>query len=208
MHVGLTSLASPVRIRYIHFTFLSRPALMIELKIGKSSLTLTQGDITKEDVAAIVNAANSSLMGGGGVDGAIHRAAGPQLHEECKAIVARQGECPTGEAVITSGGNLKAQHVIHAVGPVWHGGARDEERLLKSAYVNSLMLAIDHNLSSIAFPSISTGIYDFPIEQAATIAFNAAKDFLKNHQQIREVRFVTFSEHDYAVYRPLFESSE
>ena len=171
----------------------------METIIGKTKLALVQGDITQADTEAIVNAANSSLMGGGGVDGAIHRAGGPKILEECKAIVARQGRCPTGEAVITSGGNLKAAYVIHTVGPVWSGGKRNEKELLSNAYRNSLGLAAENHIRSISFPSISTGAYRFPIDQAAGIALSAVKEFLKEND-MAEVRFVLFSEGDLKIY--------
>src|SRR5580765_611243 len=133
-------------------------------------LELVIGDLTTEHVDAIVNAANSSLMGGGGVDGAIHRAGGPEILEVCKKIVAEQGPCKTGEAVITTGGNLPARFVIHAVGPIWHGGKNNEEQLLANAYLNSLNLAALNDIRSIAFPNISTGAYNFPRDKAARIA--------------------------------------
>ncbi len=177
------------------------------LRIGTTLLSLVQGDITQQDTDAIVNAANSSLMGGGGVDGAIHRAGGPAILEECKKIRARQGECPTGEAVITGGGRLKARYVIHTVGPVWHGGSRGEERLLADAYRNSLKLATDTGLKTIAFPSISTGAYGFPIDRAAGIAFRTVKEYVKEHPEIREVRFVVYSRDDRDVYAPFFQNS-
>ncbi len=178
---------------------LKRKGIVMEKRIGKSKLTLVQGDITKADTEAIVNAANSSLMGGGGVDGAIHRAGGPAILKECKEIVAKQGRCPTGEAVVTTGGNLPAKYVIHTVGPVWSGGARKEGELLANAYRNSLAIAEAKGLSSVSFPSISTGAYRFPIEKAARIALTTVRDFLKEHE-MEEVRFVLFSERDLVVY--------
>jgi len=138
----------------------------MRFKVNQSTVELLQGDIVGQDVDAIVNAANSTLLGGGGVDGAIHRAAGPELLAECRKL----GGCETGSAKITKGYKLKAKHVIHAVGPVWHGGARDEEELLASCYSTALMLAAEHGLASIAFPAISTGVYRFPPERAARIA--------------------------------------
>jgi len=177
----------------------------MQIKIGGSIVSLIQGDITQQDTDAIVNAANSSLLGGGGVDGAIHRAGGPKILEECKAIRAKQGGCSTGEAVITTGGNLKARHVIHTVGPVWHGGTSNEDTLLHNAYRNSLRLAMEHNIRTIAFPSISTGAYGFPIERASRIAFETVKQTVQEYQSIREVRFVVFSRGDFDVYRSLFE---
>lgn len=155
-----------------------------------SRITLLQGDITKLEVDAIVNAANSSLMGGGGVDGAIHRAGGPQILAECRNIVARQGRCATGEAVITSGGNLPARYVIHTVGPVWHGGNTNEAKLLQNAYSNSLKLAVENGIETIAFPNISTGVYGFPKENAAEIAIQTVTEFLSETDQIRQVYFV------------------
>jgi O-acetyl-ADP-ribose deacetylase (regulator of RNase III) len=155
-----------------------------------------RGDITKVEVDALVNAANEGLRGGGGVDGAIHRAAGPAVMEECRLI----GHCPTGMAVITTAGRLPAKRIIHTVGPVWHGGARGEAGLLKSAYENSLRLAGDHRMKSIAFPSISTGVYGYPIEEAAPVAIKAVLDILERGTSLERVVFVLFSESDYAIY--------
>ncbi len=171
----------------------------METEIGKTKLSLIQGDITLQETEAIVNAANTSLLGGGGVDGAIHRAGGPKILEECKAIRAKQGGCPTGEAVITSGGNMKAKYVIHTVGPVWSGGNRNEEQLLRNAYYNSLNLAGEKGIKSVSFPSISTGVYRFPIDKASRIALNTVKEFLQKHN-FAEVRFMLFSERDLKVY--------
>jgi O-acetyl-ADP-ribose deacetylase len=179
---------------------------MVQIQIGKSVLSLILGDITEQETDAIVNAANSSLLGGGGVDGAIRRAGGPNILEECKAIRATHGECQTGEAVITSGGRLKAKHVIHAVGPIWHGGNRNESALLSDAYRHSLRVALENDIHTIAFPSISTGIYGFPIECASRIAFKVVKKFVREHPSIKEARFVVFSQQDFEVYRPLFQS--
>ena len=166
----------------------------METSINGAELSLIQGDITEQATDAIVNAANSSLMGGGGVDGAIHRAGGPVILEECKQIVARQGRLPTGEAVITSGGNLKARFVIHTVGPVWHGGNQGEPELLASAYRESLKIASEHNLKSVSFPSISTGAYGYPLPEAAEVAIMTVAAFLKEPTtSIREVTFVLFS---------------
>src|SRR5688572_27333906 len=153
----------------------------------KTTIRLVQGDITTIKADAIVNAANTSLMGGGGVDGAIHRKGGPAILEDCKKIVARQGGCPTGEAVITTGGNLPAKYVIHTVGPVWNGGNKNEKKLLASCYTNALLLAEQHAIKTIAFPNISTGIYHFPKEEAATIAVGAVQQFAGKHQSIDEV---------------------
>lgn len=158
-----------------------------------------KGDITKMDVDAIVNAANTTLLGGGGVDGAIHRAAGPELLEECKTL----NGCPTGEAKITKGYNLPAEFVIHTVGPVWNGGNNNEDELLASCYKNSLLRGVENNVKTIAFPSISTGVYKFPFERAATIAINTVNDFLKNDDTIEKVFFVCFSQSDFETYQKL-----
>ena len=141
-----------------------------------NKIELIKGDITKLKVDAIVNAANSTLMGGGGVDGAIHRAGGPAILEECKKIVARQGGCKAGEAVITTGGDLPAKYVIHTVGPVWNGGKKNEAALLASCYKNSLKLAVENKIVSVGFPNISTGIYNYPKKEAAEIAVNTVED--------------------------------
>ena len=164
-------------------------------------ITLVQGDITTQQVDAIVNAANERLLGGGGVDGAIHRAAGPQLLEECRTI----GGCPTGEARITRGYRLPARFVIHTVGPIWRGGGKDEPELLASCYRSSLQLAVDNGVKTVAFPSISTGVYDFPIERAAPIAIDTVQNFMADEPSITEVRFVCFSGGDYEVYRQELE---
>jgi O-acetyl-ADP-ribose deacetylase (regulator of RNase III) len=163
------------------------------------NITLVQGDITREKVDAIVNAANTGLRGGGGVDGAIHRAAGPALAEECRRIRESQGGCPTGTAVITSGGSLPARYVIHTVGPVWQGGDRGEPELLHNCYTNALKLAEEHDLRTIAFPSISTGVYGYPIAKAVAVAFAAV--LAHPAESVQEVRFVLFSDHDFGVYR-------
>ncbi|MGC9337027.1 MAG: O-acetyl-ADP-ribose deacetylase [Candidatus Cloacimonadia bacterium] len=168
--------------------------------VGKTLISLVQGDITQQDTEAIVNAANSSLIGGGGVDGAIHRAGGPQIFEECAEIRKRQGGCPTGEAVITSGGNLKAKYVIHTVGPIWRGGENNEENLLRNCYINSLNIAKENSIKSIAFPSISTGIYKFPIQRASMIALQTTINYIKKNDFLDEVRFVLFSKKDYDIY--------
>lgn len=174
----------------------------METIINQTKLVLVQGDITKQSTEAIVNAANSSLMGGGGVDGAIHRAGGPAILEECKQIVARQGRLPTGKAVITTGGNLSARYVIHTAGPVWSGGQYDEAKLLTNAYTESLKLAEEHKLKSVSFPSISTGAYGYPLAEAAAVAIEAVISFLKEvAASIKEVRFVLFDSGAYEVYR-------
>ncbi len=171
----------------------------METIIGKTKLNLIRGDITLQETEAIVNAANTSLLGGGGVDGAIHRAGGPKILEECREIRAKQDGCPTGEAVITSGGNMKTKYVIHTVGPVWSGGGRNEEQLLRNAYYNSLKIAKERNIKSVSFPSISTGVYRFPIDKAARIALNTIKEFVQGYTFV-EIRFVLFSERDLKVY--------
>ena len=166
-------------------------------EVEGARIELAQGDITKQAVDAIVNAANSGLRGGGGVDGAIHRAGGPSIMEECRKI----GGCPTGGAVITTGGSLPARHVIHAVGPVWSGGSRGKDGLLGSAYRSSLQVAADRGLRTVAFPSISTGAYGYPVEKAARVALGAVADFLReNPGKLDLVRFVLFSKRDYEVY--------
>ena len=162
---------------------------------------LLQGDITKLEVDAIVNAANSSLMGGGGVDGAIHRAGGPVILAECRQIVARQGRCKTGEAVITSGGSLPAKLVIHTVGPVWQYGKHNEADLLRNAYLNSLKLAVENGIETIAFPNISTGVYGFPKGKAAEIAIETVTQFLTGNDQIKQVYFVCFDLENYELYK-------
>ena len=174
---------------------------LIQRMINQTKLSITQGDITQQATDAIVNAANSSLMGGGGVDGAIHRAGGPAILEECKQIVSRQGRLPTGKAVITTGGNLKAKHVIHTVGPIWHGGNKGEAELLESAYRESLRLATEHHLAGASFPSISTGAYGYPIEQASRIAISTVISFLRESiTSVKEVVFVLFDSRTFDVY--------
>lgn len=165
-----------------------------------SQIKLLQGDITKMEIDAIVNAANSSLMGGGGVDGAIHRAGGPAILAECREIVARQGRCETGQAVITSGGNLPAKYVIHTVGPVWRGGNNNEAGLLQNAYLNSLNLAVKNGVETIAFPNISTGVYGFPKGKASKIAIETVNQFLSENDQIKQVFFVCFDQENYELY--------
>ena len=170
-----------------------------------SRTELIQGDITKLDVDAIVNAANTSLMGGGGVDGAIHRAGGPQILEECMKIRNAQGGCPTGEAVITSGGKLKAKYIIHTVGPVWNGGSKNEETLLTNAYHNSLQLAAGKALKTVAFPNISTGIYGFPKQKAAEIAVSTVGEFLKSGTSIETVIFCCYDQENFEIYSTLLK---
>ncbi|MBS7643041.1 O-acetyl-ADP-ribose deacetylase [Candidatus Bathyarchaeota archaeon] len=174
----------------------------MDIMVGKTKLRLNQGDITDQETDAIVNAANSTLMGGGGVDGAIHRKGGPRILEECKKIRATRWPegLPTGKAVITSGGNLKARYVIHTVGPVWQGGDKGEPELLADAYRNSLALAVANGLKTIAFPSISTGAYGYPIEKASRIALRTVKQFLEKEDRLDEIVFVLFSQHDFKVY--------
>jgi len=168
-------------------------------------IKVLKGDITVITVDAIVNAANSSLMGGGGVDGAIHRAGGPVIHDECMKIANARGGCPTGEAVITKAGNLPAKYVIHTVGPVWRGGTSREDELLSGAYINSLKLAAEHNVKTISFPNISTGIYGFPKERAANIAIKTVNDFFKNNNVIEEVLFVCYDSENFELYKKLVE---
>jgi O-acetyl-ADP-ribose deacetylase (regulator of RNase III) len=172
----------------------------LTFNIQQAKLSIIQGDITRQATDAIVNAANSGLMGGGGVDGAIHRAGGPAILEECKNIVARQGQLPTGKAVITSAGNMKARHVIHTVGPIWHGGSRGEPALLASAYQESLKLAAENKLTSISFPSISTGAYGYPADKAAGVALKEVVSFLAEVTSIKEVGFVLFDTRTFEIY--------
>ncbi len=165
----------------------------MEARINQSVLSLIIGDITKESTDAIVNAANSGLRGGGGVDGAIHRAGGPTIMEECREI----GSCPTGSAVITSAGLLKAKYVIHAVGPIYRDGRHDEETLLRNAYAACLKLALKHGLKSISFPALSAGAYGYPLRPAARIALETVIEYFTGHPEIKEVRFVLFSQDTY-----------
>jgi len=172
-----------------------------EVIIGKTRLSLIQGDIIRQATDAIVNAANSSLMGGGGVDGAIHRAGGPTILDECRQIISRIGRLDTGKVVITTGGNLKASYVIHTVGPVWHGGSRGEAKLLASAYLESLKLATARKLRSISFPSISTGAYGYPVLEAAKIALETVVAFLRDGStSLQEVSFVLYDSKTYQAY--------
>ena len=174
----------------------------MEFKVGNATLELIRGDITEVEADAIVNAANSTLLGGGGVDGAIHRKGGPKILEECRRI--RETEwpdgLPTGKAVITSGGNLKAKFVIHTVGPVWLGGFHVEAELLKQAYRNTLKLAVSKGLRTVAFPSISTGAYGYPVEEASRLAVGTVKAFLEKEDRLERVIFVLFSDRDFEIY--------
>ncbi len=176
----------------------------MEVKVGQGVLEIVEGDITRQDTEAIVNAANTSLLGGGGVDGAIHRAGGPKILEECRQI----GGCPTGEARITTGGNLRAKYVIHTVGPIYRDGLHREPELLSSCYRESLKLAAAKGLKTLAFPAISTGAYGYPLDAAARIALKTVRDYLAEYSQIQRVRFVLFGRPAYEAYeRALKESS-
>jgi O-acetyl-ADP-ribose deacetylase (regulator of RNase III) len=157
-----------------------------------AQMEVISGDITKINADAIVNAANSSLLGGGGVDGAIHRAGGSEILDDCRKIIARQGGCQTGNAVITTAGKLPARHVIHTVGPVWNGGTKNEREKLANCYRNSLQLAVENDCKSVAFPNISTGIYGFPKDEAAKIAVKTVLDFVQNEPRIEKILFVCF----------------
>ncbi|MDQ3292064.1 MAG: O-acetyl-ADP-ribose deacetylase [Bacteroidota bacterium] len=169
-------------------------------------ISLLKGDITRVTVDAIVNAANSSLLGGGGVDGAIHRAGGPAILAECQQIRNRQGGCRTGEAVITTAGKLPARYVIHTVGPVWQGGNQQEPILLANCYRNSLELAIRYDLRTIAFPNISTGIYGYPKDEAAQVAIETIRNFLTGNTTLQQVIFVVFDEENYQLYEKLLQN--
>ena len=167
-------------------------------------IELIRGDITRMEVGAVVNAANSSLLGGGGVDGAIHRAGGPEILEACKQIRATSGKCPTGQAVITTAGKMPAQRVIHTVGPIWGQQSETEsDRLLANCYRNSLALAVQHKLTSVAFPNISTGVYGFPKERAAKVAIRAVTEFLSADNSIKQLYFVCFDEENFNLYESL-----
>jgi O-acetyl-ADP-ribose deacetylase len=167
-------------------------------------IELVKSDITKQKVDAIVNAANTSLLGGGGVDGAIHRAAGPELYEYNKKL----GGCPTGEARISPGFKLPAKHVISTVGPVWSGGSHNEDELLANCYRNSLKLAVENNIKSIVFPAISTGVYHFPLERATKIALSETKNFLEKNDKIEKVIFVCFDDRTYAAYQSIINEAQ
>lgn len=160
-------------------------------------IEIMKGDITTLSVDAIVNAANSSLMGGGGVDGAIHRAGGKTILEECKEIIDKQGRCPAGKAVITGSGNLQSKYIIHTVGPVWHGGKRNEEKLLADCYLNSLKLAVENKCTSIAFPNVSTGVYGFPKGKAAMISYKIVVEFLEANPTFEKVIFMCYDDQNF-----------
>ena len=168
-----------------------------------TKIEIIKGDITVLNVDAIVNAANSGLLGGGGVDGAIHRAGGAQILVECKAIRAKQGKLPAGGTVITRAGNLPAKYVIHTVGPVWDGGAHEESIKLANCYQNSLQLAIDNGCKTVAFPNISTGVYGYPKQEAAEVAMKTVANFLSEHQEIEKVIFCCFDEENYQIMNEL-----
>ena len=178
------------------------------LILMSTTLQILKGDITQQRVDAIVNAANSSLLGGGGVDGAIHRAGGPAILEECLRIRDKQGGCPTGEAVITTGGNLYARFVIHTVGPIWNCGDKNEHELLANCYRNSLSLAVAKSVHSIAFPNISTGIYHFPKAIAANITITTVKKFISHDPSIESILFVCFDDENYSIYESLLTISD
>ena len=178
---------------------------MLKIKDKSKKIKLIHGDITTIKVDAIVNAANSSLLGGGGVDGAIHRAGGPQILEECKKIKLGQGDCPAGEAVITTGGNLPSKFVIHTVGPVWRNGSYNEPKLLADCYRNCLRLAAEHEIKSISFPAISTGAYMYPKELAAKTAILETLKYLEKHELPEVVHFVVIGE-NVAIYKRIFKS--
>jgi O-acetyl-ADP-ribose deacetylase (regulator of RNase III) len=173
----------------------------MEVKVGASTLELVEGDITRQDTDAVVNAANAALRPGGGVDGAIHRAGGPAIEAECRRV----GGCPTGEARVTTGGNLKARYVIHTVGPVYRDGSHREAELLASCYRESLKLASANGIKSVAFPSISTGVYGYPLEDAARVALKTVTDYLAQHPEIERVRLVLFGRAAYEVYARVLE---
>jgi len=178
----------------------------VEAIVNQVRLSVIMGDITQQETDAIVNAANPSLMGGGGVDGAIHSAGGRAILEECEQIVSRQGRLPTGKAVITGSGKLKAGYVVHTVGPIWHGGGRGEAGLLASAYRESLKLAASNNLSSISFPSISTGAYGYPVDEASRIAMDTIVSFLRQGiTSLREVVMVLFDSRTFRAYASAFK---
>jgi O-acetyl-ADP-ribose deacetylase (regulator of RNase III) len=173
----------------------------MEAKINETLIVLACGDITEESTEAIVNAANEGLAGGAGVDGAIHRAGGPEIMAQCRKI----GGCPTGQAVITTGGNLKAKYVIHTVGPIYRGGKRNEAKFLQSAYRESLELALQNNLQSISFPAISTGVYGYPIDEAAHVALKICIDFARENTGIKLIRHILFNHRVYEIFSTEFK---
>jgi O-acetyl-ADP-ribose deacetylase len=180
----------------------------MSVKYVSDKIRVLKGDITKQNTDAIVNAANSSLLGGGGVDGAIHSSGGSRILDECRAIISKIGKLETGKAVITSGGNLKAKYVIHTVGPVWRGGDDDEEILLSNCYANSLKLAAKEGISTISFPNISTGVYGYPKDLAANVAYFTVKASLDKYESISEVIFVCFDDYNYELYMKLLDKDK
>ncbi len=180
--------------------------LPLEIPVGDGLFFLQRGDITDQKTDAIVNAANPSLQGGGGVDGAIHRRGGPRILEECRRIRESQGECPPGEAVITSGGDLPARYVIHTVGPIWRGGDHGEEETLRRCYRNSLALAVRRGLGGVSFPSISTGAYGYPVDLAAGIALYEVVQLMRSCRSLSRVGFVLFDENTFLGYRAALSS--
>lgn len=178
----------------------------MEALINSTVIEVLKGDITKSQLECIVNAANTSLLGGGGVDGAIHRAGGKAILDECIKIRNKQGDCPIGAAVITTGGNLQAKHVIHTVGPVWNDGKNNEEEKLRNCYINSLNLAKKNEISSISFPNISTGIYRFPKDLAAEVAIKNVIEFIMSNSSIKHVQFVCFDEDNERIYKEVLKT--
>jgi O-acetyl-ADP-ribose deacetylase (regulator of RNase III) len=176
----------------------------MQVKVGQAVLELVEGDITRQDTEALVNAANEQLRVGGGVDGAINRAGGPKIQEEARKI----GHCPTGQAVITNGGDLKAKYVIHTVGPIYQDGSQGEAKLLASAYRESLKIASARGIKSLAFPSLSTGVYGYPVPDAARVALKAVKEYLAQHPEIELVRFVLFGKPTFEAYAAALQEIE
>ncbi len=191
----------------IHRKSVEKQAFMPEKEV-KARIKVIKEDITKISVDAIVNAANSSLLVGGGVDRAIHRAGGSKISDECRIIRNKQGKCPVGKAVITNAGKLPAKYVIHAVGPIWRGGNANEDSLLANAYISSLKLAEENGVEVISFPNISTGIYHFPKKRAAQIALATVNDFINSNNKIKEVVFVCFDNENYRIYSSLVDKSD